>query len=83
MSGFDIFASRQRKTMSRFESFVSENAKADISKLILSTKEWPEHEDPALRCIDAKDLAVNTIYARNRLTTVSYTHLTLPTILLV
>ena len=54
--------------MSRFESFVSENAKADISKLILSTKEWPEHEDPALRCIDAKDLAVNTIYARNRLT---------------
>ena len=54
--------------MSRFESFVSENAQADISKLILSTKEWPEHEDPALRCIDAKDLAVNTIYARNRLT---------------
>lgn len=53
--------------MSRFESFVSENAQADISKLILSTKEWPEHEDPALRCIDAKDLAVNTIYARNRL----------------
>ena len=53
--------------MSRFESFVSENAQADISKLILSTKEWPEHEDPTLRCIDAKDLAVNTIYARNRL----------------
>lgn len=53
--------------MNRFESFIKDNAKADPAKLVLSTREWPENPDPVLSCIDARDLAVNTISAIQKL----------------
>ncbi|MGN1216004.1 MAG: hypothetical protein ACI4TJ_07140 [Candidatus Cryptobacteroides sp.] len=53
--------------MNRFETFIKENAKADPAQLVLSTREWPENPDPVLSRIDARDLAVNTISAIQKL----------------
>lgn len=53
--------------MTGFEAFVVENAAADLSRLLLSCKAWPAHDDPALAGLPARDLAVNTIEGRRRL----------------
>ena len=53
--------------MDRFETFITENQDADITRLMLSCKDWPRSEEQALENIPAKDLAVCTIECRRRL----------------
>lgn len=53
--------------MDDFEKFIIKNEDADTSKLLLSTKEWPESEDPRLKGLSPRDLAANTILARKKL----------------
>ena len=53
--------------MGDFERFISVNAEADVSRLLLSCARWPSIDDPFLAGFDSKELAVNTIQARRRL----------------
>ena len=53
--------------MDAFESFITENAQADTSRLILSRKDWPSPSDPGLASIPGRELAVGTIEARKKL----------------
>lgn len=50
-----------------FESFIIENAEAEVSRLLLSRKSWPSPDDPSLGFFEARELAVNTIEARRKL----------------
>ena len=59
--------SRSFFDMGDFERFISVNAEADVSRLLLSCARWPSIDDPFLAGFDSKELAVNTIQARRRL----------------
>lgn len=52
---------------SSFESFIKENAEAEISRLLLSCRDWPSPDSPDLGRFNGKDLAVSTIEARKKL----------------
>ena len=52
---------------SSFETFIVENAEADIPRLLLSRVDWPVIDDPSLSEYDGKELAINTIESRRKL----------------
>ena len=52
---------------SSFESFIKENAEAEVSRLLLSCRDWPSPDSPSLGSLEGKSLAVNTIEARRKL----------------
>ena len=53
--------------MDSFERFIIDNEGADTVQLVMSRREWPVPEDPALTGINPKTLAVNTIEGRRKL----------------
>ena len=53
--------------MGDFERFIVDNEDADISRLLLSCKNWPEPDEPSLPGISGRELAVSTIESRNKL----------------
>ncbi len=53
--------------MEDFEKFIIEHDGDDISRLLLSTKKWPELSDDRLAAFDSGKLLVNTLEARKKL----------------
>ena len=53
--------------MGEFERFIVDNEDLDVSRLLLSCRNWPEPDDSALLEIGGKELAVSTIESRNKL----------------